>query len=45
MSSFIVVVEVQLARGGIRQHEVFMGHEMRGLAGAGRDGVSKAEGW
>jgi len=45
MSSFIVAAEAQLARGGIRQHEAFLGHEMRGLAGTGRGGVSKAGGW
>jgi len=45
MSSFIVAAEVQLARGGIRQHEAFLGHGMRGLAGTGRGGVSKAGGW
>jgi len=36
--------EVWLARGGIREHEVFLGHEMRGPAGTGRGGVSMAGG-
>jgi len=36
--------EVQLARGGIREHEAFLGHEMRGPAGFGRGGVSMALG-
>jgi len=30
--------------GGIREHETFLGHEMRGPAGAGRGGVSIAGG-
>ena len=34
--------EVQLARGGIREHEAFLGHEMRGPAGTGHGGVSMA---
>jgi len=34
----------RLARGGIRQHEAFLGHEMRGSAGTGRGGVSMADG-
>jgi len=25
--------EVQLARGGIREHDAFLGHEIRGSAG------------
>jgi len=33
---------VQLARGGIREHDAFLGHEMRGPAVAGRGGVSMA---
>ena len=39
--------EVRLARGGIREHEAFLGHEMRGggPAGIGHSGVSMAEGW
>ena len=36
--------EARLARGGIREHEVFLGHEMRGPAGTGRGGVSMAGG-
>jgi len=36
--------EVRLARGGIREHDAFLGHEMRGLAGTGRGGVSMAGG-
>jgi len=36
--------EAQLARGGIREHEVFLGHEMRGPAGTGRGGVLMAGG-
>ena len=34
--------EAQLAWGGIREHEAFLGHEMRGAAGTGRGGVSMA---
>jgi len=34
--------EAQLAWGGIREHEAFLGHEMRGVAGIGRGGVSMA---
>ena len=34
----------RLARGGIRQHEAFLGHEMRGSAGTSRGGVSMAGG-
>ena len=33
-----------LARGGIREHDAFLGHEMRGPAGTGRGGVSMAGG-
>ena len=36
--------EAQLARGGIREHDAFLGHEMRGPAGTGRGGISMAEG-
>jgi len=36
--------EARLARGGIREHEAFLGHGMRGLAGTGRGGVLMAEG-
>jgi len=35
---------VRLARGGIREHDAFLGHEMRGAAGTGRGGVSMAGG-
>jgi len=43
MSLLIVVAgEVQLAWGGIREHEAFLGHKMRGPAGTGRGGVSMA---
>ena len=31
--------EAQLARGGIREHDAFLGHEMRGPAGTERGGV------
>jgi len=31
--------EARLARGGIREHDAFLGHEMRGLAGTERVGV------
>jgi len=34
----------QLARGGIREHDAFLGHEMRGPAGTGRGGVSMTGG-
>ena len=30
--------------GGIREHDAFLGHEMRGIAGTGRGGVSMAGG-
>ena len=33
------------ARGGIREHDAFLGHEMRGRAGTERGGVSMAGGW
>ena len=36
--------EVRLARGGIREHDAFLGHEMRGRAGTGRGSVSMAGG-
>jgi len=32
----------RLTRGGIREHDAFLGHEMRGPAGTGRGGVSMA---
>jgi len=35
---------VRLAQGGIREHDAFLGHEMRAPAGTGRGGVSMAEG-
>jgi len=34
----------RLARGGIREHDTFLGHEMRGPAGTGLGGVSMAGG-
>jgi len=37
--------EAQLARGGIQEHDAFLGHEMRGPARTGRGGVSMAGGW
>jgi len=36
--------EARLARGGIREHDAFSDHEMRGTAGTGRGGVSMAGG-
>ena len=36
--------EARLARGGIREHYAFLGHEMRGPAGTRRGGVSMAGG-
>ena len=36
--------EAWLARGGIREYDAFLGHEMRGPAGTGRGGVSMAGG-
>ena len=36
--------EARLARGGIREHDAFLGHEMRGPAGTERGGVSMAGG-
>jgi len=38
------VREARLARGGIREHDAFLDHEMRGPAGTGRGGVSMAGG-
>jgi len=37
--------EARLARGGIRENDSFLGHEMRGPAGTGRGGVLMARGW
>ena len=37
--------EARLAWGGIREHDTFLGHEMRVPAGTGRGGVSMAGGW
>jgi len=37
--------EARLAWGGIREHDAFLGHEMRGPVGTGRGGVSMAGGW
>jgi len=34
--------EARLARGGTREYDAFLGHEMRGPAGSGRGGVSMA---
>jgi len=36
--------EARLARGGIREHVAFLGHEMRSTAGTGRGGVSMVGG-
>ena len=36
--------EARLARGGIREHDAFLGHEMRGPAGTERGGVWMAGG-
>ena len=36
--------EVRRARGRIREHDAFLGHETRGPAGTGRGGVSMAGG-
>ena len=48
MSSLIVAAvggrEARLARVGIREHEVFLRHKMRGPVGTGRGGVSMAGG-
>ena len=37
--------QLRLARSEIREHDAFLGHEMRGPAGTGRGGVSMAGGW
>jgi len=37
--------EAQLAWGRIREHDAFLGHEMRGPVGTRRGGVSMAGGW
>ena len=36
--------EARLAWGGIREHDAFLGHDMRGPAGTGRGGVSMVGG-
>ena len=36
--------EARLARGGIREHDAFLDHEIRSPTGTGRGGVSMAEG-
>ena len=36
--------EARLARGGIREHDAFLGHEMRGPAGTERGGIPMAGG-
>ena len=36
---------MQFVRGGIREYDAFLGHELRGPAGTGRGGVSMAGGW
>ena len=36
--------EARVARGGIREHDAFLGNEMRGPAGTERGGVSMAGG-
>jgi len=36
--------EARFARVGIREHDAFLGHEMRGPAGIGRGGVLMARG-
>ena len=36
--------EARLARDGNREHDAFLGHEMRGPAGTDRGGVSMAGG-
>ena len=36
--------EARLAQVGIREHDAFLGHEMKGPAGTGRGGVSMAGG-
>ena len=37
--------EARLARGGIREHDAFLSHEMRGPAGTGCGGVLMAGEW
>jgi len=44
VSALIVAAGERLARGGIREHNAFLGHEMRGPAGTGRGGVPMAGG-
>ena len=46
VSSLIVAAGERrwLARGGFREHDAFLGHEMKGPAGIERGGVSMA-GW
>jgi len=36
--------EARLARGGMREDDAFLGHEMRGPAGTGRGDISMAGG-
>ena len=36
--------EARLARGGIREHDAYLGYKMRGPSGTGRGGVSMAGG-
>ena len=36
--------EARLARGGIREHDAFLGHEKKGSEGTERGGVSMAGG-
>ena len=36
--------EARFAWGGFREHDAFLGHEMRGPTGTGRSGVSMAGG-
>jgi len=38
------VREARLARSGIREHDAFLGYEMRSPAGTGRGGMSMAGG-
>ena len=48
VASFIVAAGerrgFKVARGAIREHDAFLGHEMRGPAGTGHGGVSMAGG-
>jgi len=37
--------EARLGPGGVREHDAFLGHEMRSPAGTGRGDVSMAGGW